>query len=124
MNYFAVQNQNPNVVINTEGPIINTNTYNGNQNNQVVISNIIINTSTALETIAGSIPVYKGNNAVDTEVSTQINQTISGITITNLIVNNDIQTATIASLNTTISDLTTKLNNAATVIFNLTGITI
>jgi hypothetical protein len=112
MNNFSSQNQNPNLIINTKGPVINTATYNGQGNNQVVLSNLVINKSSAIDTVAGSVPIYTGNNVNDTVASAIINQNISGVSI-----NGSLAITGYPDVGATLQNISTLLNN-------LTGLTV
>lgn len=122
MDNMGFLQQSTGLTINTLGTVINTNSFNGGTN--LLVNDYIVNLSSPVITTNGLIPVYTGDSVSATEVSSQISQTISGINITNLNVATDISTLTISSLNGTITDLTTRLNNAQTLLFNLTGLTI
>jgi len=122
MDNMGFLQQSTGLTINTLGTVINTNSFNGGTN--TLVNDYIVNLSSPVITTNGLIPIYTGDSVSATEVSSQISQTISGINITNLNVATDISTLTIVSLNGTITDLTTRLNNAQTLLFNLTGLTI
>ena len=122
MDNMGFLQQSTGLTINTLGPVINTNSFNGGTN--TLVNDYIVNLSSPVITTNGLIPIYTGDSVSATEVSSQISQTVSGINITNLNVATDISTLTIVSLNGTITDLTTRLNNAQTLLFNLTGLTI
>ena len=111
MNNFSSQNQNPNLIINTKAPVINTNTYNGG-NNAVVLSNLVVNTSSAIDTVAGAVPIYTGNNVNDTVASAIINQNISGVSI-----NGSLAITGYPDVGATLQNISTLLNN-------LTGLTV
>jgi hypothetical protein len=122
MDNMGFLQQSTGLTINTLGTVINTNSFNGGTN--TLVNDYIVNLSSPVITTNGLIPIYTGDSVSATEVSSQISQTVSGINITNLNVATDISTLTIVSLNGTITDLTTRLNNAQTLLFNLTGLTI
>jgi hypothetical protein len=122
MDNMGFLQQSTGLTINTLGTVINTNSFNGGTN--TLVNDYIVNLSSPVITTNGLIPIYTGDSVSATEVSSQISQTVSGINITNLNVATDISTLTITSLNGTITDLTTRLNNAQTLLFNLTGLTI
>jgi hypothetical protein len=81
----------------------------------IIPSNYLYNTSNIGATTNGSIPVYDGANLGETQASSQIRQTNTGITITNDLNVNNITTGTITDLNGTIHNITDLL-------FNLTNI--
>jgi hypothetical protein len=112
MNNLASQNQNPNVDINTKAPVINTATYNGQGNNQVVLSNLVVNTSSLANTVAGSVPIYTGGNVNDTVASAIINQNVSGVSINGALAISGYP------------DVGATLGNIATLLNNLTGLTV
>ena len=111
MNNLASQNQNPNVVINTKAPVINTNTYNGG-NNAIILENVIVNTSSLANTVAGSVPIYTGGNVNDTVASAIINQGVSGVSINGALAISGYP------------DVGATLGNIATLLNNLTGLTV
>jgi hypothetical protein len=123
MNNLGFINEVGKISINRLGPIINTNSYNGS-GSKTLVNDYIVNLSSPVITTNGLIPIYTGDSVSATIVSSQISQTSGGINITSLNVSSDISTSTITSLNDTITDLSTRLNNAQTLLFNLTGLTI
>lgn len=81
----------------------------------VIPSNYLYNTSNIDDTTFGKIPIYSGSNLGETLVSSKIEQTVNGITITNDLNVNNITTADITDLNGT-------LNNITELLYNLTNI--
>ena len=77
----------------------------------IIPSNYLYNTSNIGATTNGSIPVYDGANLGETQASSQIRQTNTGITITNDLNVNNITTATITDLNGTVYNITQLLYN-------------
>jgi hypothetical protein len=87
----------------------------GGGGSPVIPSNYLYNISSVGATTQGAFPVYDGSNLGETSVSSQLQQTNLGITITNDLNVQNITTATLTDLNTTI-------DNVTQVIYNLTNI--
>jgi hypothetical protein len=81
----------------------------------VIPSNYLYNISNIGATTNGRFPMFDGSNLGETLVSSQLQETNTGITISNNLNVSNITTATITDLNTTI-------DNISQVIYNLTNI--
>jgi len=101
--------------MNTLGWSINCCQSSGGGSTPIIPSNYLYNVSTVGTTVNGSFPVYDGSNLGETLVSSQLHQTNLGVTITNDLNVQNITTATLTDLNTTI-------DNISQVIYNLTTI--
>lgn len=81
----------------------------------IIPSNYLYNVSSIGSTTNGRFPMFDGSTLGETLVSSQLQQTNLGITITNDLNVSNITTGTITDLNTTI-------DNISSVIYNLTTI--
>jgi hypothetical protein len=101
--------------MNTCGFNINCCQGSGGGSTPVIPSNYLYNVSNIGATTNGRFPMFDGSNLGETLVSSQLQQTNLGITITNDLNVSNITTANITDLNTTI-------DNISQVIYNLTSI--
>ena len=83
----------------------------GGGSSPIIPENYLYNVSSVGATINGSFPIYDGSSLGETVVSSQMQQTNLGITITNDLNVQNITTSTLTDLNATI-------NNISSVIYN------
>ena len=81
-------------------------------------ANVLLNLSSLPQTEPGLIPIYTGDGLGSTEASTEIQQTVLGISIYSQLnvggrtTTDEITTTTIPNLNQTIANIDTVLQNA------------